>query len=209
MIDIIDVGMGNIASITSALNRLSLPFNIVTDPSDLRSQTLILPGVGSVATFMNRIVSNDFDRAIKDHYGSGHKLIGICLGFQVMTNFSEEDGGTKCLSLIDTKTTTLGKHSAISNHNQWEKFSIRKDDLQLSECLPILCKSRKRVITGRVFYNHEYGVEISSGSHLYKPINSGYLAAFAALYCHDNLVGIQFHPEKSQITGLNFLQLIL
>ena len=61
-----------------------------------------------------------------------------------------------------------------------------------------ITRSRKRVVNGRVFYNHEYGVQIPSNSRYFKPINNS-LASFAAIYSRDNVVGIQFHPE-SQVT---------
>ena len=72
-----------------------------------------------------------------------------------------------------------------------------------------ITRSRKRVVNGRVFYNHEYGVQIPSNSRYFKPINNSSLASFAAIYSRDNVVGIQFHPEKDQVTGLELLSLIL
>ena len=85
MLDIIDVGMGNIY-ITNALARLGLGANVISDPNHLRSNTLILPG-GSAQPFMQKIRSSHFDTAIYDHVKKGNKIMGICLGFQVMIIF--------------------------------------------------------------------------------------------------------------------------
>ena len=80
---------------------------IVSEPDSITSRTLLLPGVGSARLFMKNIRAKQFDSAIQEHVLKGNKLIGICLGFQVLTEFSEEDGGTKCLGLIKTNTIRL------------------------------------------------------------------------------------------------------
>ena len=209
MVDIIDVGMGNVHSIRNNLSRLGVSCRIIDNPNALASPIIILPGVGSALPFMNNIRAKNFDKAIQKHIIKGNRIIGICLGFQVMTEFSEEDGGVACLGLIKTETIPLERHYPSSNHNQWEKFSLRKEDLSLSKTQISILNSRKRVINGRVFYNHEYGVKIPNNKKYFKSINSTNLASYASLYCKDNIVGIQFHPEKSQFTGLDILSFFL
>jgi glutamine amidotransferase len=209
MLDIIDVGMGNIRSITNVIARLGLASNLISNPNNLSSDILLLPGVGSAQPFMHRIRSRCFDMAINDHVKRGKRIIGICLGFQVMTEFSEEDGGTECLGLIKAQTVSLNKYDRIFNHNQWEQFSLRKEELFLLQNHTSLVNHKKRVIKGRVFYNHEYGVEIPRSDLNYKPINTETLRAFASMYCNGNIIGIQFHPEKSQKTGVDLLSFIL
>ena len=209
MVDLIDVGMGNICSINNILRRLGVSCKIVSDPSSLSSQTILLPGVGSALPFMNRIREYEFDKAIYSHVDKGHKIIGICLGFQAMTDYSDEDGGIKCLGLIKTRTEAISTDASICNHNQWENFTLRKDELELDLPSILVTQSRKRVIRGRVFYNHEYGVRIPLNNRHYKSIGSGSLSRFASLYCNNNIIGVQFHPEKSQYTGLDLLSFIL
>lgn len=209
MVDIIDVGMGNIRSIKNVLSRLGVSCRVVHEPSSLTSRILILPGVGSARPFMQKMCALQFDSAIQQHVSNENKLIGICLGFQVLTDFSEEDGGTKCLGLIKANTIRLSKNYHSSNHNQWEKLSIRKRDLCLSEDFDSLLSCRLSVVRGRVFYNHEYGVNIPFAQEYFAPINSTDLSSFASMYSKDNIIGIQFHPEKSQITGMQLLSLVL
>ena len=209
MVDIIDVGMGNVRSISNIFSRLGISFNIVTNPNALSANTLLLPGVGSALPFMQRIYAKKFDLAIQKHIDNGNKIIGICLGFQVLTEFSEEDGGCKCLGIIKTKTIPLNKYYNSSNHNQWERFSIRKRDLSLPDHCGSLLRCRSRVVKGRVFYNHEYGVEIPKNQENFFQINSSNLSHFASMYSKGNVIGIQFHPEKSQSTGSQLLSLII
>ena len=208
MVDIVDIGMGNVRSIRNVLSRLGLESNIVSCPESLSSHTLILPGVGSASPFMKKLHSTKLDCSIREHVNRGNKLIGICLGFQVMTLFSEEDGGTQCLGLINTNTVSINRFHHHTNHNQWEHFSLKKEDLSL----PVITsptRSRKRVVKGRVFYNHEYGVQVPPNSPHFKSINLDSLSSFAAIYSSDNVIGIQFHPEKSQVTGLELFSMIL
>lgn len=208
-IDVIDVGMGNIRSISNILSRLGISCRIVSEANSLTSRTLILPGVGSARPFMQKIHAGQFDTAIKEHTRKGNKLIGICLGFQVLTEFSEEDGGTKCLGLIKTNTVHLNKSYNLANHNQWENFSLRKQEFCLAKDSESIALQRLSVVRGRVFYNHEYGVEIPKKSSSFKQINPTNLSSFASMYLKDNIIGIQFHPEKSQVTGLKLLSMLL
>ncbi|MDA7490985.1 imidazole glycerol phosphate synthase subunit HisH [Synechococcus sp. AH-707-M23] len=209
MLDLIDVGMGNIRSISNILCRLGVSSKIITEPKSLSSNTIILPGVGSALPFMKKICAQKFDSAIKNHVMNGKRIIGICLGFQVMTDFSEEDGGTECLGLINTNTVSIHDHHLSSNHNQWEKLSLKKEDLNLSHKITPIVPSRKLVVRGRVFYNHEFGVKIPCDDKFYHRINDKSLSSFASIYSNRNIIGLQFHPEKSQNTGLDLLSMIL
>ena len=209
MVDIINIGMGNVQSIVNILGRLGVSPRVVHKPDLLSSDTLILPGVGSALSFMHKLREYNFDIAIRDHVKQQKRIIGICLGFQVMTTFSEEDGGVECLGLINTQTVSLKKHYSCLNHNQWEPFSLRKSDLHLPESFNSILARRKQVLHGRVFYNHEYGVKINSDNSGFKSINSFSLSAFASMYSKANIIGIQFHPEKSQYTGLQLFSFLL
>ena len=107
MVDIVDIGMGNVRSIHNVLSRLGLESNIVSRPESLSSHTLILPGVGSASPFMKKLHSTKLDCSIREHVNRGNKLIGICLGFQVMTLFSEEDGGTSARPIVQIQFLSI------------------------------------------------------------------------------------------------------
>ena len=78
------------------------------------------------------------------------------------------------------------------------KILFAKEYLDLPNCDFSLLNSKKRVIKGRVFYNHEFGVEIPQNNNCYKAIDDNFMR-FASFYCNKSIVGIQFHPEKASL----------
>lgn len=205
IVEILDIGSGNIKSVQNWIERLNVQTRVVTKASNIKSKFIILPGVGSAGSYMDRMKKNEFDKAITEHVLDGNKLLGICLGFQLMGTHTEEDGGVEGLSLLDGKVEKL---TNSSSHNGWEKFSLKKDDLENNNFYSDFKLSRKRNLDGRVFYNHEYGFINNEKSCLDISISNDY-KKYSALVVKNNIIGIQFHPEKSQNTGLELISMIL
>ncbi len=204
MVDILDIGSGNIQSIKYWIEKSRVSTRIVSNASDLCSNLLILPGVGSAGSYMKRLKAGHFDQAIYEHVDRGGRLIGICLGFQIMANFTEEDGGVEGLGLVDANVEKL----TLGSHNSWESFYLRKTELNGQSFNSIHHLTRKKIIDGRVFYNHEYGF-VNNESNLYSNPISQELNRYSGMLIKDNIIGIQFHPEKSQYTGLELISMIL
>ena len=200
-IDILDIGVGNSRSVDYALRRLGLPSNLVQKTSDLSSETLIIPGVGSAKYFMEKVNESDFRQCLIDYAASGKRIIGICLGFQLLGQHSDEDGGVEGLGILSGFTEKIG---ADGSHNGWEPFRFDKTNLKKRGHRAI---TRKRVLNGRVFYNHEYGYV--NRDDCYDQKIPGHLGAYSSILIKDNVIGIQFHPEKSQSTGLDLFSMIL
>lgn len=203
-IDIIDIGIGNVISIDNLCRILNLEINIVTEVSDLKSDIIILPGVGSVKKYMEILKEKGFDIALKKHINSNKKLIGICLGFQVLGKSSEEDGGVECLGFINGHVSRINKNT----NNGWQNFELSKDKLTKYGYSSHLCLTKKRTVKGRVFYNHEYGF-VNFDDRAYTKHISDDLLDYSAIYVKDNIMGIQFHPEKSQSMGIDIFSIIL
>ena len=113
-IAIVDYGMGNIKSITSTLNYLGVDMVQVTNSfDDLKyADKLILPGVGSFAKAMSKIIENKIDEKLYELVKINKKpLLGICLGMQLLCNSSTEDGLTKGLAFINADVTKFEKNS--------------------------------------------------------------------------------------------------
>lgn len=204
-VDIIDVGSGNIRSIKNWLERVNVRANVINKPADITSNLLLLPGVGSAGSYMKRMQLTGFDQAVLEHVTSGRRLLGICLGFQIMAEFSEEDGGVKCLGLLKGKVEKL---TVTSSHNGWEAFRFYRRELAEQSFHSERALSRKQKVDGRVFFNHEYGFINADQQSFNKEISANY-SQYSSMVVKGNIIGIQFHPEKSQKAGLELISMIL
>jgi glutamine amidotransferase len=204
-VDIVDVGSGNVRSIQNWIEKCNVDARCVSRVDNLLSEVIILPGVGSAGPYLDRLRKNSFDTAIIEHVQGGGRLIGICLGFQIMSSFSQEDGGIEGLSLIDAEVKRLENSTS---HNEWEPFSFRKDQMNGQSFSSSQKLSRKTILDGRVFYNHEYGV-INNDPYAFTVPVSLKLNQYSGMFVKDKIIGIQFHPEKSQLTGLELISMIL
>ncbi|MGV2989261.1 imidazole glycerol phosphate synthase subunit HisH [Vibrio sp. E150_011] len=204
-VDILDIGSGNIRSVKNWIEKSHVSTRIVTRPEDIQSEMLILPGVGSAGSYMQRMKSGHFDKAVKNHVEQGKRLVGICLGFQLMMEYSEEDDHVEGLGLLKGYVERLP--GSIS-HNDWEPLSFHRNEMngQSFGCHHQL--TQKRIFNGRVFYNHEYGVVNESDKAFVIPASETF-KKYSGLLVKDNIIGIQFHPEKSQVSGTDLINMIL
>jgi glutamine amidotransferase len=204
-VDIIDIGSGNIRSVKNWIEKSNVSARIVTQPDDIQSEILVLPGVGSAGSYMQRMKSCNMDEAIKIHLNKGHRLMGICLGFQIMMEYSEEDGHVECLGILDGHVERL---NGQVTHNAWEPLSFRLNEMEGQSFGSQHKLTQKYIFNGRVFYNHEYGVVSRSQSAFNLPISRTF-SQYSGLLVKDNIIGFQFHPEKSQISGTDLINMIL
>ena len=198
LVNIIDVGLGNIVSIEHWVTSCQLFPKRVTNKSQLTNDPIIIPGVASAGEYMDRLSSSKLDKEIIKRCHSGQKIIGICLGFQIMMNSSEEDSGVKCLGLLDGSTKYIKDKNT---HNGWEDFKFDTRKVKNEALFP---KKRQKKIDGRVYFNHELMVELEENISAHTLSNGITSYAFK-----NNIFGMQFHPEKSQKTGQDLLKLII
>ncbi len=198
MINIIDVGLGNIRSIEHWLDRSNLMYKRVSNIRDFTNDTIIIPGVASAGEYMNRLRKSHLDKEIINRIQLGQKVIGICLGFQILTDYSEEDGGTKCLGVLKGKTRYIDD---FKTHNGWGEFYFDTRKLTRNAYIK---KKLKKIVSGRVYFNHELQVEIPEKAYSSKLDNS-----ITSFFVKNNIFGFQFHPEKSQKDGQELLELII
>jgi len=189
-ITIIDYGLGNLASVGNALKKLEIPYQISSDPDVLKKATaLILPGVGSARQGMKNLKEKRLDTIITEEVENGKPILGICLGMQLLLSTSEE-GNVPCLGLIKGKVKKFQTKLKIPQIG-WNEIRIRK------YALGIMDKS------------YMYFVN----SYICVPENPSIIAAttdydgkFCSAFVKNNIVGVQFHPEKSGDTGLQLLK---
>ena len=201
-ITIIDYGMGNLWSVKSALEYLNYNTKISNSPSEIeKADCLILPGVGSFRLAMKRISYLNLDKAITNAVKiRKRKILGICLGIQLMSLSGKEDGDTKGLSLINLKTNKFDK-SKLNNlkipHIGFNSVIAPKKG--------ILYKNIQE--NSDFYFVHSYCLPLLNLKDISCNIgvcNYGY--DFIASYEKENIFATQFHPEKSQTNGLILLK---
>jgi glutamine amidotransferase len=197
MITIIDYGLGNLASIQNMLGKCGFSSQISRNPDVIRKATkLILPGVGAFDSAMKKINEAAFDSVIKEVASSGRHILGICLGAQLLMQDSEE-GTVSGLSLIKGNCKKFNE-KLISPlrvpHMGWSDVKFVKPTHPLT---------RFNEMEPRFYFTHSYYL------HCYDPVNilasSTYGHEFTCCAVQDNIMGVQFHPEKSHAFGAQLL----
>lgn len=198
-ITVIDYGMGNIWSVLSALRYLGCNPVVSNDPNKIaRSESLLLPGVGSFRKAMLTLRETGLDQAILDAVQTkGSKIIGICLGMQLMGSRGSEDGDTLGLGLIASPVDKFTAKEIGANKIPHIGF----DEVRSA--------SGSRLFRGLpeasdFYFVHSYRMlpERLSGNMA----TCMYGTEFLAAYEQDNIYATQFHPEKSQANGLMLLK---
>jgi len=196
---IIDFGMGNLWSVASAIKFLGKIPIITEDLSKIsESETLILPGVGSFRRAMNTIRNKSIDKAIFDSLQNPKsKLLGICLGMQLLGTSSTEHGLTEGLGLVQNEVVRLA-NSEINPikipHVGFNKVQMPRDS-KLFEQISI---------DAYFYFVHSYAMQILNDSSKYTTTTYGH--QFVAAIESGQVFGTQFHPEKSQKNGLKVLE---
>jgi glutamine amidotransferase len=196
---IVDYGMGNLWSVASAIKFLGKIPVITGDVSKIsESETLILPGVGSFHRAMNTIRNQSIDKAIFDSLKNPQtKLLGICLGMQLLGASSTEDGLTEGLGLVPNEVVRLTnseKNPIKIPHVGFNKVQMSKES-----------KLFDQISADAYFYFvHSYAMQILNDTSKYTTTNYGH--SFVAAIESGQVFGTQFHPEKSQKNGLKVLE---
>lgn len=190
---IIDYGMGNLASVQRAFDKLEVEVKISNKEEDLRNaKSLILPGVGAFRDAINLLDESNLRAVIKEEVAKGKYILGICLGMQLLYDKGYEYGEYDGLGLIKGSIEYLDVKLKVP-HMGWNNLKINKKD-------PILKYIEENEY---VYFVHSY-YAVSDNSELLA--YSEYEKNVPAIVRNKNVYGIQFHPEKSGITGLNILK---
>jgi len=193
MIGIIDYGMGNLGSVFKAFDKVGLDPKIINTKDQIKtSDALCLPGVGAFKDAMDNLKNLDIIDDIIAFVKAGKPFIGICLGYQLLFEKSYEFGEHEGLSIFkgDVRLFPVGVKVP---HIGWNQLWIKKDDGVF-----------KGVENGDfVYFVHSYYVNPQDKGII--STNTDYALDFASSLEYENVVGLQFHPEKSQEVGLRIL----
>ena len=197
-ITIIDYGIGNLASIKNMIKKIGGTSIITSDKSEIaRASKIILPGVGAFGRGMKNLKSKGLIEILNEKVMvQKTPILGICLGMQLMTGHSEE-GDVKGLGWINAKTTKfsksmLPKHLKIP-HMGWADVEIKSN--------PQLFDGAKTDI--RYYFVHSYHVLCKKDTNVMAVSTHGF--EFCCAIVQDNILGVQFHPEKSHKYGMQLL----
>ncbi len=198
VVSIIDYGMGNLRSVSNSVYEVGYDPLIVSDPEHLKEAShVILPGVGSFKAASDLIFLNGWAAALQSHYESGRPLLGICLGMQLLATWGEEGGGAAGLDFIPGRIRKIASTSLRVPHVGWNTVAQ-------SQPHPIF----KNIKPDRDFYFvHGYFYDVESSGLCLGVTDYGF--DFCSVVAKDNVVGVQFHPEKSQRNGLALLEAFL
>lgn len=187
MITIIDYKAGNVGSLKNAIESLGFACQISSDPNEIsKAKKIIFPGQGRAGNAMKELKKRGIDKIIKN---INVPFLGICLGMQMLSDYSEEDK-TKCLSIIPSRVIKFDNSLKIPQIG-WNKVKIKSS--------PLL----KGIKDNEYFYFvHSYYFLAPSK---YVIGTTDYGIKFASVVQKNNFYGVQFHPEKSDKAGLKLL----
>ena len=207
-VTILDYGIGNILSVSRGFEAIGAKVILASNIEGIYdAERLILPGVGAFAKGIEQLKKNNFDEAIIDVANHGKPLLGICLGMQFLMDSSEEFGNTNGLGLIPGKVIPIppqdiAGESLIVPHIGWNaletSFNKSWDNTLLANT----------PLKSNVYFVHSFFSKPNDDNHLLAHCIYGG-NDLSAVISKDNVMGCQFHPEKSGKIGLNILKTFL
>ena len=200
MIAIIDYKAGNLTSVARALQNIGESFLITDDIKKLQAAShIIFPGVGAAGDAMANLKQKKLDSWLKDWIDVGKPLMGICLGTQIVLDYSEEND-TKCVGLVPGSTKRFPDHLTSAGqalkipHMGWNNVEFRRSHPIFQDVSP----------EAEFYFVHSYYPAPSDESTVLGVTDYG--IKFCSVLAVKNLVAMQFHPEKSGRPGLQILR---
>ena len=193
---ILKLGVGNCISIKGRLEKLGYKVKISSNLNFIKeSNVLIIPGVGSSTHMMKKIEKKKLKEHIQKYANNKNKkIIGLCAGMQILGKSSEE-GGVKCLSLIDSNVEKLKNLKTYQIPN----IGFRK-----------IINPKKYFNKSNIFYfNHSYEMKLNITNNVESYFIKYFKKKILAMFIYKNIYGIQFHPERSGESGLKLLSKII
>ena len=188
---LIKYNAGNIQSVSFALERLSVDFTITDDPEEIRkADKVIFPGVGEASTTMSYLRERKLDQVIA---ALKQPVLGICLGMQLMCEFSEENN-TKCLGIFEESVKLFHPEGDLKvPHMGWNNLTLSDGWLD------------GELENKFAYFVHSYYVPVNPHTSAI----TNYINPFSAAMHRDNFYAVQFHPEKSAAAGVLVLNSFL
>ena len=192
-IAIIDYGVGNLRSVEKAFAAVGTQANVTSDEQVLReAKGLVLPGVGAFAACMNELSARGFDRLVRQRVIAGTPFLGVCVGMQMLFEESDEHGKTSGLALLRGRVRRFANDLRVPCVG-WNQ--VRKKEIH-----PLLSGIDDESF---FYFVHSYYWEVDDPTISVGETDYG--VTYTSVIAHGDLFGVQFHPEKSQSSGLKLL----
>ena len=195
MISILNYGVGNINAFASVYTRLNISFNIVNSKYDLlKAKKILFPGVGSFDNAMNLLNISGMRDGLEDLVINKEvPILGVCVGMQMFAQKSDE-GGISGLGWINANVKKIqANDKLIVPHMGWNNININSSHFILDSLSN----------DSFFYYLHSYYFDCFDKKE--SICTTVYCTAFDSIVCKKNIIGVQFHPEKSHGTGLTLL----
>ncbi|GLI34217.1 imidazole glycerol phosphate synthase subunit HisH [Desulforhabdus amnigena] len=201
MIAILDYRAGNLTSVARALNFLGFPCRITHSHEEIkRADRIIFPGVGAAGKSMENLKELGLDLLLRERLEAGTPILGICVGLQVLLDYSEEND-TQCLGIVRGRVRLFPRDMRAANgtylkipHMGWNEVAFTKDHPVFKNIPP----------QSAFYFVHSYYPDPSEPDQIAGKTEYG--ISFASAVAQSNLVAVQFHPEKSGPPGLQLLK---
>lgn len=195
-IGVVDYGMGNLKSLANALAYLGLAHRICSTPAALADCShLIIPGVGAYARAMDNLTAGGFVPCLREHATSGRPMLGICLGMQLLSTTGAEPTSSPGLNFIEGDVIHLPSlPRQPTPHVGWNGVSYDREH-------PVF-QNLKRTVD--FYFVHSYHFQPRHAADALA--RTDYAGGFCSIVARANVLGVQFHPEKSQEQGLRLLE---
>ncbi len=195
MIAIVDYGMGNLRSVSKALDHLGASNRITSNAAEITSaDRLILPGVGAFGECVRGVRSRGLEEPILKFIGTGRPFLGICVGMQILAQTSEESPEERGLGVIEGSVPKFS-HAKKIPHMGWNNVNLLNGS-KLFGGIPA---------ESFFYFVHSFFVRPEGNDASVSSAMCDYGEPFTAALERDNVFATQFHPEKSQRWGLKLL----
>lgn len=189
---VVDYGAGNLVSIDQALTRVGADVVVAREPTGLTgADALVVPGVGAAAPAMDRLRAAALVEPIRDWIAAGRAYLGICLGLQLLFDGSDEDGA-ETLGVVPGRTTRLIDAPTLP-HIGWNQVERTRDHTIFGGI----------ALDADFYFVHSYAGAPRDDASILARTTHG--ASFVSAIARDNVLGVQFHPERSGADGLRLL----
>jgi len=197
LIAVIDYGMGNVASVQKGLNYLGIPSKLTRKKEEIeQANGIILPGVGAFTQGMENLKAFGLIPVLNGEVLVNKKpILGICLGMQLLATYGTEIEHCKGLGYIDGVQTAIQEENKVIPHLGWNEIKVKSGD------------RLERFDQKDFYFIHSFHFKVKNPRDVTGTVNYG--KDYVAIVRKGHIVGVQFHPEKSQKLGLEMLSMLL